>query len=93
MGWIIAILVGALIGWLASMIMRTDAQQGALANILIGIVGSALGRWLFSDVLGWGGAAAAGDFTIAGLFWGILGAVILIAILKAFNVFGSSRTV
>ena len=44
MGWIITILVGALCGWLASLIMKTDAQQGAIANILIGIVGSILAQ-------------------------------------------------
>ena len=58
MSWIIAILVGALIGWLASLVMKTDAQQGPVLNILIGIIGGSLGRWLFSDVLGIGGATA-----------------------------------
>jgi uncharacterized membrane protein YeaQ/YmgE (transglycosylase-associated protein family) len=87
MGWIITILVGALIGWLASIIMKTNAQQGAIANILVGIVGSLLGRWVFSDVLHIGGATAAGSFSFLGLLWGIIGAVILIAILKALNVF------
>jgi uncharacterized membrane protein YeaQ/YmgE (transglycosylase-associated protein family) len=86
MDWIIAILVGALIGWLASILMKTDARQGALANIVIGIVGSALGRWLFGDVLNIGGATAAGSFSILGLVWGILGAVVLIAILRAVRV-------
>ncbi|MEO5573188.1 MAG: GlsB/YeaQ/YmgE family stress response membrane protein [Gammaproteobacteria bacterium] len=87
MGWIITILVGALIGWLASIIMKTNAQQGAIANILVGIVGSLLGRWLFSDVLHIGGAVAAGSFSLLGLLWGIIGAVVLIAILKALNIF------
>jgi uncharacterized membrane protein YeaQ/YmgE (transglycosylase-associated protein family) len=87
MSWIILILVGALIGWIASMIMKTDTQQGALANILVGIIGSVLGKWLFSDVLGIGGAAAAGTLSITGIIWGIIGAVILIAILRAFRVF------
>ena len=87
MGWIITILVGALIGWLASIIMKTNAQQGAIANILVGIVGSILGRWIFSDLLGIGGATAAGAFSIMGLVWGIVGAIILIAILKALNIF------
>jgi uncharacterized membrane protein YeaQ/YmgE (transglycosylase-associated protein family) len=85
MGWIIAILVGALVGWLASIIMKTDAQQGPIANILIGVVGAALGRWLFADVLGIGGAAA-GSLSVAGVLWGILGAIILIFILKAVRV-------
>lgn len=84
MGWIVAILVGALIGWLASLVMKTDAQQGPILNIVIGVVGASLGRWLFSDVLGIGGAAA-GTFSITGILWGVLGAIILIFILKALN--------
>ena len=87
MDWIIAILVGALIGWLASLVMRTDAQQGAIANILVGIIGAALGRWIFADVLNIGGASAAGGFSLAGIFWGILGAIILIWLLRALRVF------
>lgn len=86
MDWIIAILVGALIGWLVSLIMGTNARQGALANIIIGIVGSALGRWLFADVLGIGGAAAAGSFSLIGILWGVLGAIVLIFILRAVRV-------
>ncbi|MER3483375.1 MAG: GlsB/YeaQ/YmgE family stress response membrane protein [Meiothermus sp.] len=86
MDWIIAILVGALIGWLASLVMGTDARQGALANIIIGIVGSALGRWLFGDVLHIGGAVAAGSFSLIGLLWGVLGAIVLIFILRAVRV-------
>ncbi|MDQ3459573.1 MAG: GlsB/YeaQ/YmgE family stress response membrane protein [Deinococcota bacterium] len=87
MGWIITLLVGALIGWLASIIMKTNEQQGLIANILVGVVGAALGRFIFADLLGLGGAAAAGAFTIVGLFWGILGAVILIALLRALGIF------
>lgn len=86
MTWIILIIVGALIGWLASKVMNTDEQQGALTNVLVGIVGAVLGKWLFADVLGIGSAAAAGTLSFMGVLWGVLGAVILIAILKAFNV-------
>lgn len=86
MSFIVTILVGALIGWIASMMMKTDAQQGALANIGIGIVGSLLGSWLFGSVLGIGSAEVAGAFSIMGIFWGALGAAILIAILKMFKV-------
>ncbi|CAN5158939.1 GlsB/YeaQ/YmgE family stress response membrane protein [soil metagenome] len=87
MGLLYTILIGALIGWIASKLMGTDAQQGALANVIVGIVGSILGKWLFADVLNFGGASSAGEFSLIGLFWGVLGAVILIIILKAFNVF------
>ncbi len=86
MEWILALVIGALIGWLASMIMRTDAEQGALANILIGIVGALLGRWLFGSVLGIGSAVTAGSLSFWGLAWGVLGAVVLIGILKAVRV-------
>jgi uncharacterized membrane protein YeaQ/YmgE (transglycosylase-associated protein family) len=86
MAWIILIIVGALIGWLASKVMSTDEQQGGIANILIGIVGAVLGKWLFADVLGIGSAASAGSLSIMGVLWGVLGAIILIAILKALNV-------
>lgn len=86
MGWIVIIIVGALIGWIASRIMSTDQQQGALANIFIGIVGSLLGSWLFGGVLGIGTAGAAGTFTVWGIVWGVVGAVILVGILKALKV-------
>ena len=89
MTWIIAILVGALAGWIASIIMRTDAQQGAIANILIGIFGAMLGRWVFGDLLGIGSAAgtsATQGFNLWNILWSIVGAVLLIAILKALRV-------
>ncbi len=66
--------------------MKTDSQQGTLANIVVGIIGSVLGAWLFGRVLGIGSAAAAGSLTLAGLFWGVLGAALLIAILKSLSV-------
>ncbi len=87
MSWIILIIVGALIGWVASLVMKTDSEQGTIANILIGIVGAALGRWLLSDVLGIGGAAAAGQFSLAGIIWGVIGAVLLIGLLRLTGVF------
>jgi uncharacterized membrane protein YeaQ/YmgE (transglycosylase-associated protein family) len=82
MGILIAILIGAFIGWLASLIMGTDGQQGAILNVLIGIVGAALGRWVFGDLLNIGSASAAGAVTVAGLLWAVLGACVLIGLLK-----------
>lgn len=86
MGIIVTLLVGALIGWIASRIMKTDEQQGAIANILIGIFGAALGSFLFGNVLGIGSAFTSGDLSLTGLLWGTIGAVVLIAILKAVKV-------
>jgi uncharacterized membrane protein YeaQ/YmgE (transglycosylase-associated protein family) len=86
-GWIVTLLVGALIGWLASLIMKTNEQQGCIANILVGIVGAALGRLVFVNLLGIGGAAAAGALSLGGILWGVVGAIILIAILRALGIF------
>ncbi|QIW15701.1 transglycosylase [Pasteurellaceae bacterium RH1A] len=80
MGWIAAIIVGALIGWIAEKVMKSD--MGLLMNIIIGIVGSSLGRWVFGDLLGIGSAQAAGAFTFSGLLFGVLGASLLIYILR-----------
>lgn len=82
---IVALIVGAFIGWIASLIMKTDAQQGALMNIVVGIIGSFLGRWLFAGVLGIGSANSAGTFSFIGIFWGIVGAIILLAIVGLFS--------
>ncbi|GHG35525.1 GlsB/YeaQ/YmgE family stress response membrane protein [Deinococcus indicus] len=86
MGWIITILVGALCGWLASLIMKTDAQQGAIANILIGIVGSILAQAVFGNMLNLGGEVAGNGFSFWSIVWGVVGSVVLIAILKALRV-------
>ncbi|MCL6527357.1 MAG: GlsB/YeaQ/YmgE family stress response membrane protein [Thermaceae bacterium] len=84
MGWIIAIIVGAIIGWIASNVMGD--REGLLGKVVIGIVGSVLAKWIFADALHIGGAASAGTFTLAGLIWGIIGAVILIWVLRALKV-------
>lgn len=87
MDWIVAIIVGAIIGWVASLIMRTNAEQGAIADILVGIAGAALGRAIFGGMLGVGSAESAGAFSVGGFIWGVAGAIILIAVLKALRVF------
>jgi uncharacterized membrane protein YeaQ/YmgE (transglycosylase-associated protein family) len=81
MHWIVTLIVGAIVGWLASIIMKTNAQMGAIANIVVGIVGSALGFWL-AGVLG---LSAGGP--VVGWIVAILGAALLIFILKMVGVF------
>lgn len=85
LGWILWIIVGGVLGWLASMIMRTDAQQGLLLNIVVGIVGAILGGWLISPLLGIAAAGPDNPFSIGGLFVALLGAVILLAIINLFT--------
>ncbi|MDP2313417.1 MAG: GlsB/YeaQ/YmgE family stress response membrane protein [Pseudomonadota bacterium] len=88
MDWIVTLLVGAFIGWLASMLMRTNAQQGIILDILVGIVGAALGRWFFAGLLGFESAGGAGELSLGGILWGTLGAVLLVAVLKAIGALG-----
>ena len=76
------ILVGAFAGWVASMIMKTDAQMGALANIIVGIIGAFIGGWVVSL---FGAAPAPGQLNIASILTAILGAVILLGIIKLFR--------
>lgn len=83
---IVAIIVGGVVGWLASLVMRTDEQQGTLANVIVGIIGALLARFIFFNLLGIGSAAAAGTLSLFGLLWGVVGAVVLIAVLKWVNV-------
>ena len=81
MNFIIWLVVGGLIGWIASMIMKTDAQQGIVLNVVVGIVGSMLGGWLIAPRLGTG-TINHGDFSIMGLLSSLIGAVILLAIVN-----------
>ena len=84
MNLIIWLIVGGLIGWIASMIMRTDGQQGILLNVIVGIVGALIGGWLISPLLG-AGNINSGDFSIMGLLVSLVGAVILLAIINFFR--------
>jgi len=84
MNLIIWLVIGGLIGWVASMIMKTDAQQGVILNVVVGIVGALLGGWLLSPLLG-AGTINSNDFSIGGLGVSLLGAVILLAIVNLFR--------
>ena len=84
MNFIIWLVVGGLIGWVASMGMKTDAQQGVILNVIVGIVGSMLGGWLISPLLG-SGTINQNDFSLSGLLVSFLGAVILLAIVNFFR--------
>jgi uncharacterized membrane protein YeaQ/YmgE (transglycosylase-associated protein family) len=81
MGLIILIVVGGVIGWLASMVMRTDAQQGILLNVVVGIVGALLAGFVLNPLIG-GGNIMAGDYSASSLLVTFLGAVVLLAIVN-----------
>lgn len=79
MGIILWVIFGALVGWIASLIMKTDAQQGALSNIIVGIVGAVIGGWLMSAI----GESGVGGFNLYSFLVALLGACVLIAIVRA----------
>ncbi len=80
-GLIITVIAGAVIGWIASIIMKTNAQMGTIANIVCGIVGALVGGFV-ADLLHIGGPRGAG-FSVPQFLIGIVGACIVIAIYKA----------
>jgi uncharacterized membrane protein YeaQ/YmgE (transglycosylase-associated protein family) len=81
MGWIITLIIGGLVGWLASIIMKTNAQMGLIANVVVGIVGSFLGFWA-AGALGLAPTGGIVRFIVA-----VVGAVLLIFILRALGIF------
>jgi len=80
MGWIITLIIGGIVGWLASIVMKTNAQMGWIANVIVGIVGSVLGAW----IAGMLGIVAGG---IVGFVISIFGAALLIFILGKLGIF------
>ena len=81
MGWIVTLVVGGIVGWLASLVMKTDKQMGIVANIVVGIVGSSLGFWL-AGMVGLAAYGAIAQWAVA-----VAGAALLIYLLKALGLF------
>ena len=83
MGFLIWLIVGGIVGWLASLVMRTDGQQGILLNVVVGIVGSFLGGWLISPLVGVGNLSS--GISIGSIIVSLVGAIILLAIVNLFR--------
>ena len=81
MNFIIWIVIGGLIGWAASLVMNTDAQQGVVLTIVVGIVGALVGGWLLVPLFGTG-IINQNDFSLASLAVSLLGAIILLAVVN-----------
>jgi uncharacterized membrane protein YeaQ/YmgE (transglycosylase-associated protein family) len=84
MGIILMLVIGGIIGWLASLVMRTDAQQGIVLNVVVGIVGALVGGFLLTPLLG-GSPITSGAFDVKSLLVSFLGAIILLAIVNLFR--------
>jgi uncharacterized membrane protein YeaQ/YmgE (transglycosylase-associated protein family) len=81
MNIIIWLVVGGLIGWVASMVMRTNGQQGILLNVVVGVVGAVLGGWFLSPLVGVS-TINQGNLSVPSLIVSLLGAVILLAVVN-----------
>jgi uncharacterized membrane protein YeaQ/YmgE (transglycosylase-associated protein family) len=84
MDWIISLIIGGIVGWLASIVMKTNAQMGIIANVIVGIVGSLLGGWL-AGLLGIAPSGGILRFVIS-----LIGAIVLIFLLQAIGIFKKS---
>ena len=81
MNIVIWLVMGAILGWVASLLMRTDARQGLITNVVVGVVGALLGGWIVGPMIG-GGNINQGDFSAKSLLVSLLGAVVLLAIVN-----------
>jgi uncharacterized membrane protein YeaQ/YmgE (transglycosylase-associated protein family) len=81
MGWLAWLIVGAISGWLATMVMRTNRQQGLLLDIVVGIIGAFIGGFLFNTV----GVAGVTGFNVWSLFVAFVGAVVLLGLMRVFT--------
>ena len=84
MNFIIWLIVGGVIGWLASIVMKTNGQQGIILNVVVGIVGALLGGWLISPLVG-AGTINQDNFSVPALLVSFVGAAILLAIVNLFR--------
>jgi uncharacterized membrane protein YeaQ/YmgE (transglycosylase-associated protein family) len=81
MGWLAWLIVGAVAGWLASIAMKTNRQQGLIMDIVVGIVGALIGGFLFNLV----GASGTTGFNIWSVFVAFVGAVVLLGAIRLLN--------
>ena len=84
MGIIVLLIVGGLIGWVASIIMRTDGQQGVLLNVVVGIVGALLAGFVVTPLTG-GAPITSGVISVPSVLVSLLGAIVLLAIVNLFR--------
>ncbi|MHA6724231.1 GlsB/YeaQ/YmgE family stress response membrane protein [Sphingomonas sp. RS2018] len=84
MGLIVLLVVGGLIGWVASLIMRTDGQQGIILNVVVGIIGALLAGFIVTPLIG-GAPITGGVISVQSVLVSLVGAVVLLAIINLFR--------
>lgn len=81
MGWLAWLIVGAIAGWLASMVMKTNKRQGLLLDIVVGIIGAFIGGFVFNEL----GSSGVTGFNVWSIFVAFTGAVVLLAVIRLLN--------
>ena len=84
MNFVIWLIIGGVLGWLASLVMKTDGQQGIFLNVVVGIIGALIAGFVVAPLLGTG-TINSNDFSVSGLLVSFAGAVILLAIVNLFR--------
>ena len=84
MNFLIWLVVGGVLGWVASLIMKTDGQQGVILNVVVGIIGALIAGFVIAPMFGTG-TINSNDFSISGLLVSLVGAVVLLAIVSMFR--------
>lgn len=84
MDLIVLLIVGGIIGWVASMIMRTDGQQGIFLNVVVGIIGALLAGFIITPLIG-GAPITSGVISIQSIIVSLVGAIVLLAIINLFR--------
>lgn len=84
MNFLIWLIVGGILGWLASIVMKTDGQQGVILNVVVGIIGALIAGFVIAPMFGTG-TINTNDFSIAGLVVSFVGAIVLLAIVNLFR--------
>ncbi|HET7090272.1 MAG TPA: GlsB/YeaQ/YmgE family stress response membrane protein [Anaerolineae bacterium] len=84
MNIIVYLIAGGIIGWLASIVMRTNAQQGILMNVIVGVVGAFVAGWFLTPLFGVG-TINQGDFSMPALLVSLGGAILLLAVVRLFS--------
>ena len=84
MNFLIWLLVGGILGWLASLVMKTDGQQGIILNVVVGVAGALIAGFVVAPMFGTG-TINTNDFSVSGLLVSFVGAAILLAIVNLFR--------
>jgi uncharacterized membrane protein YeaQ/YmgE (transglycosylase-associated protein family) len=84
MNFMLWMIIGGILGWIASLIMRTNAQQGLFLNIVVGIIGALVAGFVLTPLFGIG-TINQNNFSLPALLVSLLGAIILLAIVNLFR--------